>query len=64
MQFSKGQPSPYLPSPPEIREACREIRREWSPGELEARRVGARYAWRVLVLPHPEFDRRQHVKAM
>jgi hypothetical protein len=64
MQQSRGQSVPYLPSPHEIREACCSIRSEWSPGEREARRVGARYAWKVLVLPHPEFDRRQHVTAM
>jgi hypothetical protein len=64
MQQFRGQLAPYLPSPHEIREACHQIRSEWSPGEREARRVGARIAWRVLVLPHPEFDRRQHVKSM
>ncbi len=64
MPQSRGPAALYLPSPIEIREACNKIRTEWSPGEREARRVGGRYAWRVLVLPHPEFDRRQHVKAI
>jgi hypothetical protein len=64
MQQSRGHSSPYLPSPNEIRDECRKIRIDWSTGELESRKVGAQYAWRVLVLPHPEFDRRQHLRAM
>jgi hypothetical protein len=64
MQQSRGHSSPYLPSPSEILDECRKIRREWSIGELEARKAGARYAWRVLVLPHPDFDRRQHLRAV
>jgi hypothetical protein len=40
------------------------IRSAWSPGERASRRVGAQVAWRVLVLPHPDFDRRQRIRAI
>jgi hypothetical protein len=57
-----GPFTPYLPSPVQIREGCHQIRREWSPQERASRRAGGRKAWRLLVLPHPQFDR-QRIKA-
>jgi hypothetical protein len=39
----------YLPSPGEIRQACRQIRGEWSLREQAARRADARQVWRLLV---------------
>jgi hypothetical protein len=50
----------YVPSPTQIREECREIRREWSIRERVFRRTDGRKVWRLIVAPHPRFDRRQH----
>ncbi len=49
--------SPYLPSPNQIREQCRQIQREWSVAERASRRADCRKAWRLLVARHPRFDR-------
>jgi hypothetical protein len=48
----------YLPSPREIREACRQIRKEWSTTKRESRRVNGRHGWTPMVLSRPVFDRR------
>jgi hypothetical protein len=55
IDHSRSVPA-YLPTPHQIREGCREIRRGWTPRERATRRSGARDAWRILVLPHPRFD--------
>jgi hypothetical protein len=31
----------FMPTPAQIREACRQIRKEWSPGEEQIRRAWA-----------------------
>jgi hypothetical protein len=49
--------SPYLPSPTQIREQCRQIQREWSMAERASRRADCRQTWRLLVTRHPRFDR-------
>lgn len=48
----------HLPSPGEIREACRQIRKEWSSTKRESRRVGGSRGWTPMVLSRPVFDRR------
>jgi hypothetical protein len=57
----RGALAPYLPSPIEIREECRRIRREWSVAERESRRTEGRQVWRLLVAPHPKFDRKRRL---
>jgi hypothetical protein len=50
---------PYLPTPNQIREECRDIRREWSTRERASRRTDGRHVWRMIVSRHPRFDHRQ-----
>jgi len=50
-----------VPTPGQIRAGCRRIRREWSPEERATRRAVGREGWRLLVLPHPQFDRPRRV---
>ncbi len=52
----------YLPSPSEIREACRKIRQEWSPRERASRRAGGRHGWRLLARPLREVESRREWK--
>jgi hypothetical protein len=59
----RGIFTPYLPSPDQIREGCRQIRREWSMQERATRRAGGRYAWRLLILRHPDFDRHRPIRS-
>ncbi len=35
----------YLPSPEEIRQACREIQREWTPAQWRERETGSSRRW-------------------
>ncbi len=43
----------FLPSPREIRRACKAIRRTWTPEERAARVVGPRFPARVPIIPDP-----------
>ncbi|HUE16851.1 MAG TPA: hypothetical protein VMR25_21925 [Planctomycetaceae bacterium] len=54
---------PYVPSLGQIREQCRQIRREWSTQERASRRADGSQVWRLLVSPHPQFDRKRRFES-
>jgi hypothetical protein len=51
--------SSYTPSPRQIHDECRKIRRKWSLEKRVSRRIGGYYAWRLLASPETAADGRR-----